>query len=204
MAPTGLRQRFLKLIDRERRRAAACQDGEIIAKVNSLIDDEIIEALYAASRAGVRVRLNVRGICALRPGVPGVSDRIEVVSLIDRFLEHSRSLLLLQRRRRGRLPRQRRLDDPQPGQAGRAEFPIEQPEPKVKVLDALRAMFRDTEKSRWLQADGSYCRRTARADEPRFRVQEALHEQARRTAAMARERTGVTFRPKSPRPLEGA
>ena len=83
-------------------------------------------------------------------------------------------------------------------------FPIEQPEHKVKVLDALRAMFRDTEKSRWLQADGTYCRRTAHADEPRFRVQEALHEQARRTAAMARERTGVTFRPKSPRPPEGA
>ena len=83
-------------------------------------------------------------------------------------------------------------------------FPIEQPEHKVKVLDALRAMFRDTEKSRWLQADGTYRRRTAHADEPRFRVQEALHEQARRTAAMARERTGVTFKPKSARLLEGA
>jgi polyphosphate kinase len=204
MAPTGLRQRFLKLIDRERRRAAAGQDGEIIAKVNSLTDDEIIEALYAASRAGVRVRLNVRGICALRPGVPGVSDRIEVVSVIDRFLEHSRIYYFFNGGDEDVYLASadwmtRNLDK-------RAElmFPIEQPEPKVKVLDALRAMFRDTEKSRWLQADGSYCRRTAHADEPRFRVQEALHEQARRTAAMARERTGVTFRPKSPRPLEGA
>ena len=90
MAPTGLRRRFLKLIDRERRRAEAGQPAEIIAKMNSLIDEEIIEALYAASQAGVRIRLNVRGICALRPGVPGVSDNIEVVSIVDRFLEHSR------------------------------------------------------------------------------------------------------------------
>jgi len=204
MAPTGLRQRLLKLIDRERRRAAAGQEGEITAKVNSLIDDEIIEALYAASRAGVRIRLNVRGICALRPGVPGVSDHIEVVSVIDRFLEHSRIYYFFNGGDEDVYLASadwmtRNLDK-------RAElmFPIEQPEHKVKVLDALRAMFRDTEKSRWLQADGTYCRRTAHADEPRFRVQEALHEQARRTAAMARERTGVTFKPKSPRRLEGA
>src|SRR5262249_46551797 len=71
MAPTGLRQRFLKLIDRERRRAVANQPAEITAKMNSLIDPEIIARLYEASQAGVRMRLNVRGVCALRPGVPG-------------------------------------------------------------------------------------------------------------------------------------
>jgi polyphosphate kinase len=66
MAPTGLRDRFLKLIDRERRRAEAGQPAEIVAKMNSLIDQTMIERLYAASRAGVRILLNVRGICALR------------------------------------------------------------------------------------------------------------------------------------------
>src|SRR6185436_2195497 len=96
MAPTGLRQRLLKLIDRERRRAAAGQEGEITAKVNSLIDDEIIEALYAASRAGVRIRLNVRGICAL-PRCAGRQrshrSRLGHLSLSRTFTH----LLLLQR-----------------------------------------------------------------------------------------------------------
>jgi polyphosphate kinase len=90
MAPTGLRRRFQQLIERERRRARAGQPAAIVAKMNSLTDEEIIAALYEASRSGVTIQLNVRGICALRPGVPGVSDRIEVVSIVDRFLEHSR------------------------------------------------------------------------------------------------------------------
>ena len=90
LAPTTLRERFLKLIQRERRRAAAGQPAEIVAKMNSLIDEEIIEALYAASAAGVRIALNVRGICALRPGVPDLSSNIEVISVVDRFLEHAR------------------------------------------------------------------------------------------------------------------
>ena len=75
MAPTHLRPRFAKLIDRERRRAEAGQPAEIVAKMNSLVDEAIIRALYAASQAGVRITLNVRGMCALRPGVAGVSDR---------------------------------------------------------------------------------------------------------------------------------
>ena len=90
MAPTSLRERFLKLIERERRRAEDGQAAEIRAKMNSLVDEEMIRALYDASQAGVRIRLNVRGICCLRPGVKGVSETIEVVSIVDRFLEHSR------------------------------------------------------------------------------------------------------------------
>ena len=90
MAPTSLRDKTLALIDRERRRAESGQAAEIRAKMNSLVDEDIIRALYDASRAGVRIQLNVRGICCLRPGVKGVSETIEVVSIVDRFLEHAR------------------------------------------------------------------------------------------------------------------
>jgi polyphosphate kinase len=195
MAPTGLRQRFLKLIARERRRADVGQPAEIMAKMNSLIDDEIIEALYAASRAGVRIRLNVRGICALRPGAPPASANLEVVSVVDRFLEHSRIYYFLNGGDEDVYLSSadwmtRNLDK-------RIElmFPIEHAEHKAKVLHALRAMFRDTRKSRWLGADGVYRRRQPAPDAPPCRVQQALQEDARRAASLAGETTGVAFRP---------
>jgi polyphosphate kinase len=195
MAPTGLRRRMLRLIDRERRRADAGQPAEIMAKMNSLIDDEIIEALYAASRAGVRIRLNVRGICALRPGVPHASANIEVVSVVDRFLEHSRIYYFLNGGDEDVYLASadwmtRNLDK-------RIElmFPIEEAEHKAKVLSALRAMFRDTAKSRWLGADGTYRRTQAPAGERPFRVQQALQDEARRAVSLAGDGAGVVLRP---------
>ncbi len=90
IAPTDLRQRFLDLIEREIQVSSPDRSGLIMAKVNSLQDEGICKALYRASRAGVKVLLNVRGICCLRPGVKGVSDTIEVRSIVDRYLEHAR------------------------------------------------------------------------------------------------------------------
>ena len=197
MAPTHLRPRFLKLIDRERRRAVEGQPAEILAKMNSLIDEDIIAALYAAAQGGVRIKLNVRGICALRPGVAGVSENIEVISVVDRFLEHSRIYYFLnggeeQIYLASADWMSRNLDK-------RVElmFPVDDAAHKTTVLNALRAMFRDTVKARCLRPDGSYERKAPQPGEPPFRVQQHLQEEARRRAVLARDRAGVAFLPET-------
>jgi polyphosphate kinase len=195
MAPTMLRERFLDLIDRERRRAEAGQPAEIRAKMNSLVDGQLIRALYDASRAGVRIRLNVRGTCCLRPGVKGASETIEVVSIVDRFLEHARIFHFsnggddeVYLGSADWMPRNldRRIE---------LLFPVESPPCRRKVLDALDAMFLDNVKARRLQSDGSYKRRRpARGEEP-FRVQVRLYELAQRALERARAGTAPSFEP---------
>jgi polyphosphate kinase len=90
VAPRNMRQRFTEMVDREAALARAGKRGRIIAKMNSLVDADLIQHLYDASQAGVDIDLIVRGICCLRPGIPGISDRIKVMSIVGRFLEHSR------------------------------------------------------------------------------------------------------------------
>lgn len=90
MAPVTLKSRLLSMIQREIERSTPEQPGLIMAKMNSLTHEEVIEALYKASQSGVKVLLNVRGICMLVPGVPGLSENIRVVSIVDRYLEHAR------------------------------------------------------------------------------------------------------------------
>jgi polyphosphate kinase len=90
VAPFQLHESFLKLIHHERDLAKEGKEGRIVVKLNSLVEESLIVALYEASQAGVKIDLIVRGICCLRPGVPGVSDNIRVVSIVGRFLEHSR------------------------------------------------------------------------------------------------------------------
>jgi polyphosphate kinase len=90
VAPRNMRQRFTEMVDREAEHAKAGKPARIIAKMNSLVDADLIQHLYDASQAGVNIDLIVRGICCLRPDIPGISDRIKVMSIVGRFLEHSR------------------------------------------------------------------------------------------------------------------
>jgi polyphosphate kinase len=156
IAPTGLKQRFLDLIDREVQASSPDRPGLIMAKTNSLQDPDICRALYKASRAGVKIMLNVRGICCLRPGVPGFSDNIEVRSIIDRFLEHSRIFYF----RNGGHEEvylssadwmQRNLNR-------RLEilFPVIDANLRRRLIGVLQTFFADNVKARRLLPDGTY------------------------------------------------
>jgi polyphosphate kinase len=177
-APIGLRERLLELIDAEIDFKKNSRTAMIWLKLNALLDERMIEALYRASQAGVKIRLSIRGICCLRPGVPGLSENITVSSVIDRFLEHSR-LLYFHHGGDERLflssadwmPRN--LDR-------RVELlvPIEQPSIKMRVLRLMRTSFRDTVKARWLQPDGSYLRQPPRLGREPQRSQETFYRRA--------------------------
>jgi len=176
-APFGLRRRLLRLIQREAARSAPERPGRLIAKMNSLVDPEIIEALYQASRAGVRILLNVRGICCLRPGVKNLSETIQVVSLVDMFLEHSRIFYFanggddeVYLSSADWMPRNldRRVE---------LLFPVEDAAGKKKLVETLDFYFRDNVKSWTLREDGSYVRSEA-AGRRKFRAQEALCQRA--------------------------
>ncbi len=138
VAPATMKDRFLDLIHREAEHARAGRPARIIAKMNALQSPEIINALYDASHEGVEIDLIVRGICCLRPGVPGLSERIRVVSVIGRFLEHSRLFYFLNGGRRGVLHRLSRLDAAQPRTSCRSRDPDHRPRtaPSAGHVDA--------------------------------------------------------------------
>jgi len=195
MAPTHLRERLMRLISRERQRAEAGQAGEIRARMNSLVDEDIIRSLYECSRAGVKVRLNVRGICCLRPGLKGTSENIEVISIVDRFLEHAR---VFHFRNGGEDEVYLSSADWMPRNLDRRIellFPVESPEARLRLLASLDLVFRDNVKARKLQSDGTYRRvKPARGEEP-LRSQVALYREAQKAMERARGAGGVTFDP---------
>ncbi len=172
VAPANMRERFIELIQRESAHARAGRGGRIIAKMNALVDSETIDALYTASESGVEIDLIVRGICCLRPGLNGVSSRIRVISVIGRFLEHSRVW--------------------QFGNAGDDEFyigsadwmprnfmrrveavtPVELPRLRERLRHLLATYLEDDRQAWELSADGRYAQRApigeARASQARL------------------------------------
>lgn len=186
MAPFGLRAQIIGLIEREKRRAESGQAGEIRGKMNALVDEDIIRALYAASRAGVRVRLNVRGICCLRPGLPGVSETIEVVSIVDRYLEHSR---VFHFRNGGDDEFYIASADWMPRNLDRRVelmTRVASPDIAARLETALDAFFDDNAKARVLGSDGTYKRRRPGKGEEAVRAQQRLYDDAKSRAERLR------------------
>jgi polyphosphate kinase len=182
VAPIGLVEKLVALIERE---AALGSKGRIIAKMNALVDPTVIRALYRASQAGAQIDLIVRGICCLRPGVPGTSDNIRVISIVDRFLEHARIFYFENGGKRevylssaDWMPRnfQRRVE---------VMFPIDDRELRDRVVDEILAIaLADNVKARRLLADGTYVRVRAETTngKPGLRSQYRFMELAREKA----------------------
>ncbi|MEX2443395.1 MAG: polyphosphate kinase 1 [Alkalispirochaeta sp.] len=164
MAPVGMKRRIIELIRREASRAQGGGSGLIIAKMNSLADPEVIDVLYEASRAGVEIRLNVRGICMLVPGIAGVSETISVVSVVDRYLEHSRAFYFenggsaeVYLASADWMPRnlEKRVE---------LMFPVENPDIRRRLRRILDLFFQDDTKAHRLLSDGTWHRIDAGAD----------------------------------------
>jgi polyphosphate kinase len=197
VAPVDLRERVIALIDRERANAEAGKAARIVVKMNALVEISVIDALYRASQAGVQIDLLIRGICCLRAGVPGVSERIRVTSIVDRFLEHSRAFYF---ENGGNpdvflasadwMPRNfiRRVE---------VMFPIEAVKVKARIVEEiLPTVLGDNVKARAQQADGAYARLAGDNGKPPARSQAVLQGLARESAReSAREMGNVGRRP---------
>ena len=175
MAPMKLRERFIRMIENETAQALAGRPARIVAKVNSLIDHAVIEKLYQASQAGVQIDLIVRGMCSLRPGIAGSSERIRVISIVDRYLEHARIFYF-------------QNGDPHSFWLASADwmprnfdrrieiaFPVIEPRLQTKLKEILELQLSDNVKSWLMQPDGSYSR-IKNNDKPAFRFQERFYE----------------------------
>jgi polyphosphate kinase len=172
MAPVNLRVRLLEMIERETENARRGVPARIVAKLNRLADSEIVNALYSASQAGVSIDLVVRGICTLRPGIPGISENIRVRSIVGRLLEHSRVYYF---ENAGDYEIYIGSSDLMPRNLDRRVevlTPIDDPGIRRFLRDEYLADYlRDNTKSHELLADGSY-RKIAAGEEPAFSAQE--------------------------------
>lgn len=180
VAPVNMRQRFEALIEREIEHQKAGRPAHLVFKFNALVDKNIIQKLYAASQAGLKVDLIVRGICCLRPGIKGLSENIRVISILGRFLEHSRIYYF---ENAGEPQVYLGSADLMPRNLDRRVevlFPIEDPRNiryiRQQVLDTY---LRDNTASRLMNSDGSYTRLAPGKDEPAVKAQQIFLRNAR-------------------------
>lgn len=186
VAPLWLKDRFLRLIDREKAYAQQGREAHIIAKMNSLCDKVIIESLYAASAAGVKIDLIIRGICCLKVGIPGVSENITVRSIVGNYLEHARIFYF---ENDGKPEYYCASADWMPRNLDRRVeilFPVEKPCLQEKLQDILDCQMRDTVKASMLQPDGSYEKVDMRGREA-FNAQLHFCHQAKAAAKAEKE-----------------
>jgi polyphosphate kinase len=179
VAPLGLHEAILGLIAREAEHARQGRRAAITAKMNALVDEDVIEALYRASQAGVVIRLLVRGICCLRPGVPGVSESIAVRAIVDRYLEHGRIFHFANGGddevyfgSADWMPRNfhRRVE---------VMVPAKGPQIRARLVEILELAFADNVKAWTLASDGSYTRVVATNDAAPLRSQTRFIEMTR-------------------------
>ena len=190
VAPSTLRDAFNQYIDREIANVEKGGEGLIIAKMNSLIDDKIIERLYKASQAGVKIQLIVRGMCSLSPGIPGESENIEVHSIVGTFLEHSRIYYFYNQGREDIFLSS--ADWMQRNLNRRIEtlFPVEEDSLRRRLKEILSITWNDTVKTRVMQPDGSYTRIDKRGKEL-LNCQQTFCEQAQAEFDKARRQHHV-------------
>ncbi|MDH6059693.1 polyphosphate kinase 1 [Chrysosporum bergii ANA360D] len=185
VAPVNMRDRFLALIHREIENVQNGFSGRIVAKMNSLVDPQIISTLYEASRAGVQIDLIVRGICCLRPGLKDVSENIRVISIVGRFLEHSRIYYFHNNEQEeiyiGSADWMRRNLD------RRVEVvtPIKDPDIAKDLQEILGIMLADNRQAWELQTDGSYIQRRTGEDCPETNSQKTLMNMALRSTGIS-------------------
>jgi polyphosphate kinase len=192
VAPHALRQRVVELIEQTAQKHGARRPGRIILQMNSLVDAACIRALYAASQAGVEIDLIVRGICRLRPGVPGVSDNIRVRSIVGRFLEHSRIWSFASGRRRAYYIGSADLMPRNLDHRVEVVAPVTDPDLTGRLQEILDVMLADNVQAWELSEDGSWSRRQPEEGDQRVATQKRLRELALRRGVVARSAGGVT------------
>ncbi|MCS7269581.1 MAG: polyphosphate kinase 1 [Gemmataceae bacterium] len=171
VAPARLQQFILDRIERETTHHRSGKPARILLKVNGILEPSVVKALYRASQAGVPIDIACRGICSLRPGIPGISETIRVISIVDRFLEHSRIFYLENAGSPEVYVGSADLMDRNLIRRVEVVFPIEQPDLKQRVIDILTITLADNVKARQLMPDGTYRRLSPAAGQPAVRSQ---------------------------------